>query len=234
VVTGNSQIDETSKAGLAAVSRAMANRTSFEPAPPVGLAPGKDELVFYSLIYWPVTVDQPLPDVAALRAIDQFMKNGGTVIFDTRDASGLRLGGNVPPESRRLREMLASIDVPEIEPIPRDHVLTKTFYLLERVVGRYAQGETWIEAMPRGTATAEKRPARAGDRVSPIIITSNDLAAAWAVDRSGQPMYPMVPGEPRQREMALRAGINIVMYAMTGNYKADQVHVPALLERLGQ
>jgi hypothetical protein len=25
-----------------------------------------------------------------------------------------------------------------------------------------------------------------------------------------------------------------VMYTLTGNYKADQVHVPALLERLGQ
>jgi hypothetical protein len=94
-------------------------------------------------------------------------------------------------------------------------------------------GETWIEAMPRGSQD-DKRPARAGDRVSPVIITSNDLAAAWAVDKSGSPRFPMVPGEPRQREMALRSGVNLVMYAMTGNYKADQVHIPALLERLGQ
>ena len=233
VVTGNRQVDETSQLGLASLSRAMGNRTSFEPAAPMGLEPGKDELVFYSLIYWPITTDQPMPSDAALRAIDQFMKNGGTVIFDTRDASALRASGSVPPETRRLRQMLASLDIPELEQVPRDHVLTKTFYLLERIVGRYAQGETWLETMPR-TAAEEKRPARAGDRVSPIIITSNDLAAAWAVDRTGQPLFPMVPGEPRQREMALRAGVNLVMYAMTGNYKADQVHVPALLERLGQ
>jgi hypothetical protein len=50
----------------------------------------------------------------------------------------------------------------------------------------------------------------------------------------GQQMLPMVGGEPRQREFAYRAGVNIVMYTLTGNYKADQVHVPALLERLGQ
>ena len=47
-------------------------------------------------------------------------------------------------------------------------------------------------------------------------------------------MLPLTPGEPRQREFAFRSGVNIVMYTLTGNYKADQVHVPALIERLGQ
>ena len=78
------------------------------------------------------------------------------------------------------------------------------------------------------------RPARAGDGVSSILITSNDLAGAWAVRQDGQAMLPLVSAEPRQRELAFRAGVNIVMYTLTGNYKADQVHVPALLERLGQ
>jgi hypothetical protein len=70
--------------------------------------------------------------------------------------------------------------------------------------------------------------------VSSILITSNDLAGAWAMRPDNQPMLPLVPGEPRQREFAFRAGVNIVMYTLTGNYKADQVHVPAILERLGQ
>jgi hypothetical protein len=48
------------------------------------------------------------------------------------------------------------------------------------------------------------------------------------------PLYPVVPGGERQRDWAFRAGVNIVMYALTGNYKADLVHMPALLERLGQ
>ena len=75
---------------------------------------------------------------------------------------------------------------------------------------------------------------RATDSVSAVIITSNDLAGAWAQDKRGQPMFPLTPGGARQREMALRGGVNLVMYTLTGNYKSDQVHVRDLLERLGQ
>ena len=133
-----------------------------------------------------------------------------------------------------LRTILSSLDVPELEPVPRDHVLTKTFFLLRDFPGRFTSGQLWVEALPADSEDDPTRPARAGDGVSSILITSNDLAGAWAMRPDGQPMLPLVPGEPRQREMAFRAGVNIVMYTLTGNYKADQVHIPALLERLGQ
>ena len=161
------------------------------------------------------------------------MKGGGTVIFDTRDAMNARPGAAPTAEAQHLRRMLATLDIPELEPVPRDHVLTKTFYLLDHFPGRYASGQTWVEALPPASE-AERRPARAGDGVSPIVITSNDLAAAWAVGRRGEALYPLVGSDPRQREIAFRGGVNLVMYTLTGNYKADQVHVPALLERLGQ
>jgi hypothetical protein len=135
-----------------------------------------------------------------------------------------------------LRKILSSLDIPELEPVPRDHVLTKTFYLLRDFPGRFNAGQLWVEALPAANEDEARpgRPARGGDGVSSIIITSNDLAGAWATRSDGQPMLPMVDSEPRQRELAFRAGVNIVMYTLTGNYKADQVHVPALLERLGQ
>jgi hypothetical protein len=161
------------------------------------------------------------------------MKGGGLVIFDTRDAMSTRPGGGTTPEGDQLRRMLQTLDIPELEPIPRDHVLTKTFYILDGFVGRYDSGTTWVEVLPPASEDG-RRPARAGDNVSPIVITSNDLASAWAVGRRGEALVPMSGSDPRQREMALRAGVNLVMYALTGNYKADQVHVPALLERLGQ
>ena len=128
--------------------------------------------------------------------------------------------------------MLSSLDIPPLEPVPADHVLTKAFYLLNDFPGRYAGGPLWVQA----TDTEERadRPAQAGDGVSTILITENDFAGAWAVDAGHTFLYPTVPGDPAQREMAYRTGINIVMYTLTGNYKADQVHVPALLERLGQ
>jgi hypothetical protein len=134
-----------------------------------------------------------------------------------------------------LRNILSALDIPELEPVPKDHVLTKTFYLLRDFPGRFATGQLWVEAtQTENEDEPANRPARAGDGVSSIIITSNDLAGAWAIRPDGQAMLPIQGGEPRQREFAFRAGVNIVMYTLTGNYKADQVHIPALLERLGQ
>jgi hypothetical protein len=112
-------------------------------------------------------------------------------------------------------------------------VLTKTFFLLKDFPGRHSNGQLWVEALPAASEDEPERPARAGDGVSSILITSNDFAGAWAMRPDNQPMLP-VGVEPRQREFAFRAGVNIVMYTLTGNYKADQVHIPALLERLGQ
>ncbi|MGV6873319.1 DUF4159 domain-containing protein [Pseudochelatococcus sp. B33] len=235
VITGNDEVDEASRAGLTGLSQELSYRTSFEPGDPVGVDPATDELAFYPLIYWPVVADRPLPSNAALRRIDAFMKSGGTVVFDTRDAwlQGAATQGAPTPETVRLRQMLAGLDIPELEPVPADHVLTKTFFLMDHFPGRYATGETWVEALPP-VPEGEPRPVRSGDNVSPIIITSNDLAAAWASDDFGNPLFPTVGSDPDQHEMAARGGMNMVMYVLTGSYKADQVHVPALLDRLGQ
>jgi len=237
IITGDPEIDEVSRAGLQGLTLFLAQRTALEAAEPIGLDPGRDELAFFPIIYWPVSANASKPSQAALDAIDTYMKRGGTVLFDTRDAidtppgSGGELQG---PGMIALRSILSSLDIPELEPVPRDHVLTKTFFLLHDFPGRFTSGQLWVEALPAGSEEETNRPARAGDGVSSILITSNDLAGAWAMRPDGQPMLPLVPGEPRQREFAFRAGVNIVMYALTGNYKADQVHIPALLERLGQ
>ena len=233
VVTGDAQADEASRLGLASLSRALANRTALTPGEPAAVDPARDELAFYPLIYWPVVATRPQPGPDAVTRIAAFMKQGGTIVFDTRDALTARPGGPASPEAQWLRVLLAGVDVPELEPVPRNHVVTKTFYLLESFVGRTTVGQTWIESLPPDSADQANRPARAGDSVSPIIITSNDLAGAWAADASGNALYPLTPGGARQREMALRGGVNLVMYTLTGNYKADQVHVRDLLERLG-
>jgi hypothetical protein len=239
VVTGDTEVDAISKAGLAGLTLFLAQRTALEPGDPMGLDIAHDELAFYPLIYWPITPDAAHPSQDALKRIDKYMRDGGTVLFDTRDAveAPPGPGGETrSPGMMALRNILSSLDIPALEPVPRDHVLTKTFYLLRDFPGRFDTGQLWVEALPSETNDEEAaaRPARGGDGVSSIIITSNDLAGAWATRPDGQPMLPMVDGEPRQRELAFRAGVNIVMYTLTGNYKADQVHVPALLERLGQ
>ena len=238
VITGDAEVDRISKAGLQGLTLFLAQRTALEAGEPIGLDLARDELSFYPLIYWPVVPSAPKPSREALEQLDGYMKRGGTVLFDTRDAveAPPGVGGSTRgPGMTALRGILSALDIPELEPVPRDHVLTKTFYLLKEFPGRFASGQLWVEATP--TANDDEpgtRPARAGDGVSSIIITSNDLAGAWAMRPDGQPMLPLISSEPRQREFAFRAGVNIVMYTLTGNYKADQVHIPALLERLGQ
>jgi hypothetical protein len=238
VLTGNSDVDSIVKAGMSGLTLFLAQRTALEAGDPVGIDPAHDELAFFPLIYWPVVPGAPKPPREAIDKIDAYMKQGGTVLFDTRDAVEAPPGENgasQTPGMQTLREILSSLDVPELEPVPREHVLTKTFYLLRDFPGRFDGGQTWVEALPRDEdEDSASHPARGGDGVSPIIITSNDLAGAWAIRPDGQPMLPLSPGEPRQREFAFRAGVNIVMYTLTGNYKADQVHAPALIERLGQ
>jgi len=238
VVTGNADVDSIVKAGMAGLTLFLAQRTALEAGDPVGVDPAHDELAFFPLIYWPVVPGAAKPPQDAINRIDAYMKQGGTVLFDTRDAieaSPGDGGASQTPGMLALREILSSLDVPELEPVPREHVLTKTFYLLRDFPGRFNIGQTWVETLPRSEEDEDSsRPARGGDGVSPIIITSNDLAGAWAIRPDGQPMLPLTPGEPRQREFAFRAGVNIVMYTLTGNYKADQVHAPALIERLGQ
>ncbi|GGF50937.1 LytTR family transcriptional regulator [Azorhizobium oxalatiphilum] len=235
VSTGDAEVDEISRQGLQGLTTFLAQRTALQAGDPMGVDISRDELAFFPLLYWPILANAPVPSPAVLARIDAFMKQGGTVVFDTRDALETPQGSTGPlsPASARLREILSGLDIPELSPVPREHVLTKAFYLMKDFPGRFTGGTTWVEALP-AAADGDERPARAGDGVSPVIITANDLAGAWAVSTNGDPLLPLTPGEPRQREMAFRAGANMVMYVLTGNYKADQVHVPALLERLGQ
>jgi hypothetical protein len=234
VETGNAVIDDVTEAGLKGLGLFIANRTALEPGEPMAVDPAVDELSFYPMIYWPIDEAAPMPSATALARIDAYMKNGGTVLFDTRDQLTSGIGsGAASPATLRLRDMLAGMNVPPLEPVPADHVLTKSFFILTDFPGRYRGSPLWVEAS--GAANADpSRPVRALDGITPIMITGNDLAAAWATDEFGEPLYPTVPNDPEQRLYAYRTGVNIIMVLLTGNYKADQVHVPALLERLGQ
>ncbi|MBO6783431.1 MAG: DUF4159 domain-containing protein [Alphaproteobacteria bacterium] len=223
VLTGDTKIDETSRAGLFGLGQILARRTSIEPGSPIGLDVERDELAFFPLIYWPMTPGQrPLSDAARNR-INEFLRNGGTIVFDTRDQNLSGIGG-VGPGTRTLRTLVEGLDIPALIEVPREHVLTKAFYLLHDFPGRWEGGRVWVQQPDE----------RVNDGVSSVIIGSNDYAAAWAIDVSGRPMFPIPQGGVRQRELAFRFGVNLVMYALTGNYKADQVHVDAILERLGQ
>jgi hypothetical protein len=221
IVTGNAQVDEISRMGLAGLSDFVNRRTAAALADPHGVVPGRDDLSFYPLLYWPVLPDAPQPDAATAAALNEFMRHGGIILMDTRD-EGSGEGMN-PGAGAALRRVTRDLAVPPLAPVPEDHVLKRAFYLLQDLPGRYAGGQVWVA----------RDQDRANDSVSPVIIGGHDWAAAWAQDGRGQNPYATIPGGARQRILAYRFGVNLVMYALTGNYKGDQVHVPAILERLG-
>jgi hypothetical protein len=234
VLSGDAATDETSRQGLRGLGKFLTAHTAVEPGDPFAINILTDEIAFFPLLYWPVLANtKPLPE-AALAKIDAYMKQGGMIVFDTKDyGQGVPIGFSLRGEGTPLQRLLGNLDIPRLEPVPENHVLSKSFYLLRSFPGRWDGGQLWVEAeTPQGSVQAQQ--ARRVDGVSSILITPNDFASAWALDDRNRPQYPVVPGGERQREMAFRTGVNIVMYALTGNYKADQVHVPALLERLGQ
>jgi len=226
VITGDQSVDDVTRAGLIGLTRILRQRTAVEPAEPIAVNIETDELAFFPMLYWAVSPRQRPLTERATGKLNDFLRTGGTILFDTRERGGLAAGiaGDVGEAGLRLRVLLRGLDVPALFPVPEDHVLTKSFYLMSEFPGRYAGGQVWVERLG----------GRHNDGVSSIIIGSNDWAAAWAVDDFNTPMFPVVPGGDLQREFAYRFGVNWVMYALTGNYKTDQVHVPAIIERLGQ
>ena len=223
VRTGNNDVDEVSRAGLRGLTVLLNRRTAVEAAEPMAIDVETDELAFFPLLYWPVVAEQRPLSPGAIERLNTYLHTGGTILFDTRDQGELSADSRSGPGTRRLQQLVRGLEIPPLAPVTPDHVLTKAFYLMQDFPGRYAGGTLWVESR-EGSA----------DEVSSVIVGSNDYAGAWAIDSANRPMFAVVPGGEHQREFAFRFGVNLVMYALTGNYKTDQVHVPSILERLGQ
>ncbi|ARJ66977.1 hypothetical protein WV31_15515 [Magnetospirillum sp. ME-1] len=221
VATGDAAMDRLCLAGLRGLSARLAERSTAELAEPMLVDPDRDPVVFFPLLYWRITSGQKPPSEQAAEKLNAYMAKGGLILFDTGD-EGTAGAGPDTAALERLRRLVAGLALPPLAPMGPDHVLTRSFYLLKGVPGRWDGATLWVS-----------QGAQAGnDGVSPVVLGGNDWMAAWAVDERGRPTHAVVPGGERQREYAYRFGINLVMYALTGNYKADQVHLPAIMDRL--
>lgn len=214
VITGDGGVDSTSHAGLTALNQTLTARTSIEPGGVVGVDLEQDDLSLYPLLYWPVTPSQSQLSTAARERINAYLRHGGMILFDTMDGHD-GMGANDD-----LIRLSQGLDLPPLAPIKPDHVLTRSFFLINTFPGSYPVNTLWLDADPE----------RRNDSVSSIIVGGGNWAAAWAAGGGGGRESARGSGH----EMARRFGVNVVMYALAGNYKSDQIHVQTILERLGQ
>ena len=235
IATGNAATDQLALAGLTGLTAYVNHRTAASLASPDIATPGRNDLSFYPLLYWPITPDTQALDPAGIAALNDYMARGGIVLIDTNGGSAGSAGsgaGFAPGVEAALQRAAAGLTLPPLAPLTADHVLAKSFYLLPEFPGRFSGDTVWVQ----------RDQDRTNDSVSPVILGANGWAAAWAVDAAGRNPYAVLPNptatqatsSARQRLLAYRFGVNLVMYALTGNYKGDQVHVPQILQRLGQ
>jgi hypothetical protein len=154
-------------------------------------------------------------DPLAMEAIERlrtYLTGGGFLVVDS--AEGVLDGPFMSSIERMFGRMFPDKD---LEAVPSDHVLYKSFYLIDDPVGRLDISDDLMAIFGDGRLYA--------------VVSQNDLFGALARDNFGNWEYEVRPGDDRQREMAFRLGINLVMYALCVNYKSDQVHVPFILKR---
>lgn len=224
VQTGDKMIDSLSYNGLKGLSDIVNLRTAVKVEGVVGVNPDNSELIYYPFIYWPMASSSNYLSVRASQNIQNYLLNGGLILFDTRDGQFRNSGVEATIGIERLRDISRSIQIPELIKIPEDHILGRSFYLLDNYPGLYLGGDVWVE----------KEPSPSNDKVTSVVIGGNNWAAAWSDNPSDLARYIVEPGGEEQREVAYKFGINLLMVALTGNYKADQIHVSHILERIGR
>ena len=219
----NSQINNISENGLETIRNLLITRTSINPKGVIGLDIKNDNIYSYPFIYWPLTKNLLSIEKPEITKIKNYLNNGGIFFFDIIGFSRKNL--NLKEKKfKEIRTFLNEIGANELSIIPKGHTLTKSFYLLNKFPGKWDNRILFIE-----NNNLEYK-----DGVSSIILGFNDWAKAWAVDNNNLPLFPVVPGGERQRELSYRFGINIAMYALTGNYKSDQIHSKSILKRLSK
>lgn len=207
--SGNQTLNSLSERGLISLSQVIANRTTVEPAPPKKLNPAVDELGFYPIIFWPVTPDLGTISQKAADNLRLYIENGGLLLID-----GLT---DLGPAPQAVQVIMNQILPFPLKPLRDDHVLNRSYYLLQGQTPGRQTGTLWLEQ---------------SHRLSRVLVGAHDWLGAWAHSAAGQPLRPIPGGGEQRRVKAFQFGVNVVMYALLGDYKADQTHVETLLKRM--
>lgn len=186
-------------------------RTSVETRlPPTRVKLSDPQLFESGFAYWSGKAAFPALSDAELIGLRRFIEFGGFLLID--DAAPEVAGFD---QSVR-RELERAFGAGQLHKLPAEHVVYRSFYLLNRPYGR-AVGSDSLEAIERSGRAA-------------VIYSRHDLGGAWDRDNLGN-FYHAVEGGDGQRELAMRLGVNLVLYALCLDYKDDQVHSPFIMRR---
>ncbi len=155
-----------------------------------------------------------IPPQRQVDILHQHLTFGGFLLIDSAEGS---VDGAFDRSVRRLIGALFPQPAKGLEIIPSDHVVYKSFYLLDRPYGRLLISPVMEGILRDGRLM--------------VAYTHNDIGGAFARDGFGNYEFQCVPDGERQRERAYRMLVNIVMYALCLDYKTDQVHVPFIMRR---
>ena len=208
--------------GLSRLGTELALRTSIEVGRdnPLFVSLGQERLFETPFLYLSGDRKFSPPTGRELEALRRHLTFGGFLLIDSAEG---RAGGEFDTSVRQLVAELFPAPAPGLVPLPDEHVIFKSFYLIRSVAGRVAAARDLEAVFPGGPGTPGGRAA--------IVYCQNDLGGAWAKDAFGNFLYQCYPGGEEQREHAFRLGINLAMYALCLDYKTDQVHVPFILKR---
>lgn len=187
-------INSAAAAGLSALSEALKNRTSFEPSGPMRLNIECDDLSLFPFIYWPMNSETTPLSETAQRKVQDYLNRGGFLLIDLVDG-----------EQATAKRVLSAVQVGRVQPLGPEHPLTYAFYLMNGLPGRHGlRTPVWAET----TGNAPH------SRATTLTIGAADWASVWAghVWAKDSPEW----------ERSIRAGINTVLYALTGSPTPEQ------------
>jgi hypothetical protein len=200
---------------LRRLSWELEKRTSIEVAlEPATVTLASPQLHATPFLYLAGDREFELPPPAGVEALRRFLTFGGFLLVDSAEGS---TQGAFDASVRRLLEAVFPPPARALELVPQDHVVYKSFYLVPRPLGRLAMSPVMEGVMRDGRMV--------------VAYVQNDLGGAWSRDNFGNYEYQCEPGGERQRELSFRFGVNLAMYALCLDYKADQVHVPFIMRR---
>jgi hypothetical protein len=193
------------------LARELRLRTRLEPVREPTVVDADSTRLFDTPFLY-VAGEGALPDLGAVgtEQLRRFLDLGGLILFDAAD------GGTDAAFTSSVRDLLGRL-VPsaELAPVGRDHVVFRSFYLVDAPMGRTRTHDHVLGIQEEGRLQ--------------VIVMRNDLGGALAETADGLAAYPCTPGGGDQREWAIRFASNILLYATCTDYKADRAHVETLL-----